>query len=86
MESHAQTALLETNDNEKQICKDNAGNRNVMKTRKDRRLSCKVVCEYDDGCKETYNSPDGQQCCDLVGGLPTGICEVGRCPPGKFQK
>ncbi|XP_054724398.1 uncharacterized protein LOC129234424 [Uloborus diversus] len=67
---------------EKEICANNANGRTVENVMKDRPQSCHVVCSYSDGQDETYNSPDGQLCCDMVGVGPTGLCRNGKCALG----
>ncbi|KFM60372.1 hypothetical protein X975_20530, partial [Stegodyphus mimosarum] len=73
---------LMPNEQEKQICEDNANGRTVVEVKKDRPLSCHVMCYYDDGSDEMYNSPDNQLCCDMGGVMPTGMCKDGKCPMG----
>ncbi|KFM60373.1 hypothetical protein X975_20531, partial [Stegodyphus mimosarum] len=68
------------NEQEKKICEDNANGRTLVEAKKDRPLSCHVLCYYDDGSDEMYNSPDRQPCCDVGGGMPTGFCKNGKCP------
>ncbi|XP_054718896.1 uncharacterized protein LOC129228254 [Uloborus diversus] len=71
-------------DGEREVCERNAGEKEVEDVKKDRPRSCHVVCTYEDGSENTYNSPDGQLCCDMVGVGPTGTCKDGKCDLGKL--